>query len=56
VPPIFRFSLEDLDELVGFLAADANHAKNKILREQLHRLCDRIESTLDKYTDEPTIN
>lgn len=54
--PIFRFSLDDLDELVGFLAAEANHAKNKILREQLDQLCDRIEATLNKYTDEATIN
>jgi len=54
--PIFRFTLDDLDELVGFLAAEANHAKNKILREQLNQLCDRIEATLNKYTDEATIN
>lgn len=54
--PIFRFSLDDLDELVGFLAAEANHAKNKILREQLDQLCERIEATLNKYTDEATIN
>lgn len=54
--PIFRFSLDGLDELVGFLAAEANHAKNKILREQLDQLCERIEATLNKYTDEATIN
>jgi len=54
--PIFRFSLDELDELVGFLAAEANHAKNKILREQLDQLCERMEATLNKYTDEATIN
>lgn len=54
--PIFRFSLDDLDELVGFLAAEANYAKNKILREQLNQLCDRIEATMNRYTDEATIN
>ena len=54
--PVFRFTLDDLDELVGFLAAEANHTKNKFLREQLHELCDRIEATLNKYTDEATIN
>ncbi len=53
---VFRFTLDDLDELIGFIAAEANHAKNKILREQLHQLCDRIEATLNKYTDEETIN
>jgi hypothetical protein len=53
--PIFRFSLDNLDELIGFIAAEANHARNKILREQLHQLCDRMEATLNKYTDEATI-
>jgi len=31
--------------------AEANHAKNKVLQEQLDQLCDRIESVLSKYTD-----
>jgi hypothetical protein len=43
--------LDDLDELVGSIAAEANHAKNKVLQEQLDQLCDRIESVLSKYTD-----
>ncbi len=50
--PVFRFTLDDLDELAGFLAAEANHAKNKILREKLHQLCDRIEAALSRYSDE----
>ena len=54
--PVFRFTLHDLDKLAGFLAVEANHAKNKILQEQLDELCDRIEATLSKYTDEATIN
>ena len=49
--PVFHFTLDDLDELVGLIAAEANHAKNKILQEQLDQLCDRIESVLSKYTD-----
>ncbi len=49
--PIFRFTLNDLDELAVFVAAEANHAKNKILREQLDQLCDRIEAALNKYTN-----
>jgi hypothetical protein len=27
--PVFRFTLDELDELVGDVAAEANHAKNK---------------------------
>jgi hypothetical protein len=49
--PVFRFTLDELDELVGDVAAEANHAKNKALQEQLDQLCDRIEAVLSKYTD-----
>ena len=54
--PIFRFTLDDLDELGGFVAAEANHTKDKKLRRELDRLFGRIQTTLDSYTDEPIIN
>jgi hypothetical protein len=41
--PVFHFTLDELDELVGDVAAEANHA-NKVLQEQLDRLCERIEA------------
>ena len=50
--PVFRFTLDDLDELAGFIAAEANHAKDKKLQKELDQLCDRIQGTLDGYTDE----
>jgi hypothetical protein len=31
--PVFRFTLDDLDELAGFVASEANHAKNKKLKK-----------------------
>lgn len=49
--PVFHFTLDELDELVGDVAAEANHAKNKVLQEQLDQLCERIEDVLCKYTD-----
>ena len=49
--PVFHFTLDELDELVGDVAAEANHAKNKALQEQLDQLCDRIEAVLSKYID-----
>jgi hypothetical protein len=49
--PIFHFTLDDLDELVGSIAAEANHTKNRALQEQLNQLCERIEAVLNKYTD-----
>lgn len=54
--PVFRFTLDDLDELGGFLAAEANHSKDKTLRKELGRLFSRIQDTLDSYTDELAIN
>ena len=54
--PVFRFTLDDLDELGGFVAAEANHTKDKRMRKELDRLFDRIQTTLDSYNDEPTIN
>jgi Plasmid pRiA4b ORF-3-like protein len=47
--PIFHFTLDVLDELAGSIAAEANHAKNRALQEQLDELCERIEAVLNKY-------
>lgn len=54
--PVFRFTLDDLDELGGFVAAEANQTKDKKLRKELDHLFDRIQTTLDGYTDGPIIN
>ena len=51
-PPVYRFTLDDLDELAGYVAAEANHAKNKELERQLHWLYARIAAVLESYTDE----
>jgi hypothetical protein len=50
--PVFRFTLDDLDELAGFVASEANHAKNKKLQKEWLQLCDRIETALEGYTDQ----
>jgi len=44
--------LDNLDELAGYVAAEANHAKNKKLEKELHRLYARIAAVLESYTDE----
>lgn len=48
--------VESLDELGGFVVAEANHAKDKKSRKELDRLFGRIQTTLDSYTDETTVN
>jgi hypothetical protein len=51
-PPLYRFTLDDLDELAGYVAAEANHATVKKLEKELRQLYARIETVLDSYTDE----
>src|ERR1051325_10602037 len=51
--PFYRFTLDDLDELAGYVAAEANHAKVKKLEKELRQLYGRIADVLDSYTDQP---
>ena len=51
-PPIYRFTLDDLDELAGYVAAEANHARDKKLQKKWDQLYDRISAAIDSYTDE----
>lgn len=51
-PPICHFTLDELDELVGYVAAEANHAKDKKLQKEWDRLYARLAEVLDAYTDE----
>jgi len=55
-PLVFRFTLSDLDELAGLVAAEANQNKGKKVQKELDQLLDRIQFTMDSYTDELTIN
>jgi hypothetical protein len=48
--PSYRFTLDDLDDLAGYAAAEANHAKDKKLQKQLHRLFDRMAAVMESYT------
>ena len=51
--PFYRFTLDDLDELAGYVAAEANHAKVKKLEKELRQLYNRIADALESHTDEP---
>jgi hypothetical protein len=52
-PLSYRFTLDDLDELAGYVAAEANQAKVKKLEKELRQLYGRIADVLESYTDEP---
>src|ERR1019366_8414424 len=40
----YRFTLGELDDLAGYVAAEANHAKVKKLKKQLAALFNRIQT------------
>jgi hypothetical protein len=49
---VYSFTLDDLEELMGYVAAEANHAKDKKLQKELDRLFERMQTVLESYTDE----
>ena len=50
--PVYRFTLGELDELMGYVAAEANHTPNRKLERELLDIFGRIEQLLYTYTDE----
>lgn len=48
---VVKYTLDDLDELLGYVAAEANHSKSKKLRAELDALHDRLQSEMQAYDD-----
>ncbi|MBN1221832.1 MAG: hypothetical protein JXB23_01195 [Candidatus Aminicenantes bacterium] len=48
---VVYYSTEELDGLIGYIAAEANHNPRKKIRERLDALCDSLEDLLDSYMD-----
>jgi hypothetical protein len=48
---VVRYKLDDLDELLGFVAADANHSTDRKLRKELDTLYVRIRGEMESYDD-----
>jgi len=46
-----RYTLDDLDELLGYVAAEANHAKAKSLQKELDSLFERLREVMESYDD-----
>lgn len=46
-PPIYRFTLDDWEDLAGYVAAEANHTKDKKLQKEWDRLYARLADLLD---------
>lgn len=45
-------TLDDLDDFGGFVAAEANHCKDKTKGKKLDAIFEKIQGLLDKFTDE----
>jgi hypothetical protein len=48
---VVRYTLDDLDELLGHVAAEANHSKSKKLGKELDALYARLHETMQSYDD-----
>jgi len=47
-----EWSLDDIEDVQGYVAAEANHTKNGKLQEELDKLFDRLQVYLDSYDDQ----
>jgi len=45
------YSLDDLEDILGYIAAEANHTKDKKLRRELDALYDRLSQIQQDYDD-----
>ena len=45
---ITKYSTYDLEELIGYIAAEANHTDDKSIQKKLDRLYERLDRILEK--------
>ena len=50
-----ELSLDEMEEIQGYVAAEANHTKNSKLRKELDQLFDKFQVLLDTYEDQDEI-
>ncbi len=48
---VVKFTLDDLDELLGYIAAEANHSEDPKLQKRLDSLHDRLKTKMESYDD-----
>jgi hypothetical protein len=46
-----QFTLYGIEELCGYVAADANHTKDRRLARELQRLFERLPTLMERYDD-----
>jgi len=46
-----RYTLDELDELLGYVSAEANHSADKKIQKQLDALYNRLRREMESYDD-----
>jgi hypothetical protein len=46
-----QYTLDDLEDMLGYIAAQANHTDDDKLREELENLYDRLSAVQESYDD-----
>ena len=49
---VVRYTLDELDELAGYVASESNHAKDGKLHKKWHQIFRKIAAILESHTDE----
>ena len=47
-----ELTLDDIEEIQGYVAAEANHCDDRKLQNQLYALFDKFQGFLDSYDDQ----
>ena len=48
---VVKLTLDDLEEIIGYIAAEANHTDDKKLQKELDHLLEQLRTTLESYDD-----
>lgn len=46
-----EWTLDEIEDVQGYIAAEANHTKNSKLERELDKLSDKLQVYLDSYDD-----
>ena len=49
---VFYLSLDDIENIQGYVAAEANHIEDMKLQRELDRLFDKFQKLLDSYDEQ----
>ena len=48
---VVKLTLDDLEEIIGYIAAEANHTDDRKLQKELDHLNEQLQTTMESYDD-----